>query len=228
VVPREIKILLEETQKSHGKRYGGYILKEKVTGEGSGKGEVVEATESELIKNLWSELSKKKCAPKFIRLKKVGQDTLYVEPENEEMRKLLQNASLDIRQAGERNCRMIIYGVGMEVEDESVAALLEEQNEDSVKLALGWHRRLEIVPRRKRVTRRGRDIEFVVTPEVAGELVGTTLYVGLSRCRVGPSVNIRRCHRCRRYGHIGVSCKALAAVCGGARDRILLCIVPDA
>jgi len=75
VVPREVKILLEELKKSHGKRYGGYILKEKkVTGEGSGKGDVVEATESELIKNLWSELSKKKCAPKFIRLKKEGQE----------------------------------------------------------------------------------------------------------------------------------------------------------
>jgi len=29
VVPREVRILLEEIQKSHGKKYGGYILKEK-------------------------------------------------------------------------------------------------------------------------------------------------------------------------------------------------------
>jgi len=167
-----------------------------------------------MIKNLWDELAKKKCALRFKRLKKVGKDRLYVEPENEETRKLLQKASLDIRRAGERNPHIIVHGVGMEVKDDEVAVLLEEQNESSVTLATGWFKNLELISHKSRVTRKGRDIEFVVTPEVAGQIVGQTLCVGLSRCRVGPGVNVRRCHRCHRYGHTGVACKAPSVVCG--------------
>jgi len=97
VVPKEVKILLEETQKARGKKYGGYILRmSKAGGEGSVNTEVVEVTEADLIKNLWNELSKKKCAPKLKRLKKVGRDKLYVEPENADTIKLLQNASFDL------------------------------------------------------------------------------------------------------------------------------------
>ncbi|XP_026819384.1 uncharacterized protein LOC113558064 [Rhopalosiphum maidis] len=134
--------------------------------------------------------------------------------ENEKSRKLLQKASLDLRRTGERNPRIKIFVVGIEVKDDEMAVQLEKQNEGSVKLVEGWSKNLELVPRSNRVTSRGRDVEFEVTPEVAGEVVGLWLFVGLSRCRVGPSVKVLRCHKCQRHGHIGVSCKAPAVVCG--------------
>jgi len=65
-----------------------------------------------MIKNLWEMLSKKKCAPRFKKLKKVGREKVYIEPENEETRKLLQKASLDTRRAGKRNPHIIVYRVG--------------------------------------------------------------------------------------------------------------------
>jgi len=216
VVPDEVRMLLEETKKARENKHGGYVLSWSPKREEKSEEPKVtsEVTEAQMIKNLWDELAKKKCAPKFKRLKKVGKDRLYVEPENEETRKLLQNASLDIRRAGERNPHIMVHGVGIEVKDDEVAVLLEEQNESSVKLAAGWFKNLELISHKSRVTRKGRSVEFVVTPEVAGQIVGQTMCVGLSRCRVGPSVNVRRCHRCQRYGHTGVACKAPSVVCG--------------
>lgn len=221
VVPEEVRILLEEKKKTRAKKYGGYILRVGQIGEeGPGKPRAAEATEAEMVKTLWDVLSRKKCAPVMRKIKKVGRDKLYIEPENKETRKLLQNTSLDIRPAGERNPRIKVYGVGIEVKDEGVAALLEEQNEGSVNLGPGWNLSLELIPRKSRVnTRRGRDVEFAVTPEVAGEIVGKSLSVGLSRCRVGPSVDVRRCHRCQRYGHVGALCKAPSVVCGRCAGR---------
>ncbi|XP_050064894.1 uncharacterized protein LOC126553825 [Aphis gossypii] len=209
-------MLLEETQKARENKHEGYVLSWSPKREEESEEPKVtsEVTEAQMVKNLWDELEKKKCAPRFKRLKKVGKDRLYVEPENEETRKLLQNASLDIRRAGERNPHIIVHGVGIEVKDDEVAVLLEEQNESSVTLATGWFKSLELISHKSRVTRKGRNVEFVVTPEVAGQIVGQTMCVGLSRCREGPSVNVRRCHRCQRYGHTGVACKAPSVVCG--------------
>ncbi|KAE9525680.1 hypothetical protein AGLY_014207 [Aphis glycines] len=214
VVPDEVRIFLEETQKARENKYGGYVLNwaPKIE-EGSEKPKVTpEVTEAQMIKNLWEVLSKKKCAPRFKRLKKVGKDRLYAEPENEETRKLLQKASLDIRRAGERNPHIIVHGVGSEVKDDEIAVLLEEQNESSVTMAPGWFKSLELISHKSRITRKGRDVEFVATPEVGDQIVGQTLCVGLSWCRVGPSVNVRRCHRCHRYGHTGAICKAPSVV----------------
>lgn len=60
LVPKEVKILLGETQKARGKKYRGYILKaRKESSDGSGNGKVAEVTEAELLKNLWTEISKK-------------------------------------------------------------------------------------------------------------------------------------------------------------------------
>lgn len=105
VVPDEVRMLLEETQKARENKHGGYVLSWSPKREEESEEPKVtsEVTEAQMVKNLWDELAKKKCAPRFKRLKKVGKDRLYVEPENEETRKLLQNASLDIRRAGERN-----------------------------------------------------------------------------------------------------------------------------
>ncbi|CAH1731123.1 unnamed protein product [Aphis gossypii] len=139
VVPNEVRILLEEIQKARDNKHGGYVLNwAPKRDEGSEKPKVTsEVTEAQMIKNLWDELAKKKCAPRLKRLKKVGKDRLHEDPENEETRTLLQKASLDIRLAGERNPHIIVHGVGIEVKDDEVTVLLEEQNESSVTLATG-------------------------------------------------------------------------------------------
>lgn len=51
--------------------------------------------------------------------------TSDMEPENEEMRKL-KNTSPNIRWVGEINPRIIVYRVGIEVEDSGAAALFKE------------------------------------------------------------------------------------------------------
>lgn len=104
--------------------------------------------------------------------------------------------------------------MGDEVDDDDVPQLLEVHNETSTGLMSGWHKNVSLVPRKgARKTNWGRDVEFEVTPEIAVAVVGKSLSVGLSRCRVGPSVDVRRCHRCQRYGHLGVACKAPTVVC---------------
>ncbi|KAE9521654.1 hypothetical protein AGLY_017950 [Aphis glycines] len=200
VVPNEVRILFEETQKVREKNQGGYVLNWAPSGkEGSERPKVApEATEVQIIKNLWEVLSKKKCVLRFRKLKKVVGDRFFARHPS----------------GGERNPHIIVHGVGIEVKDDEVAVLLEEQNESSVNLAAEWFKNLELVSHKSRVTRKGRDIEFVVTPEVLGQIVGQTLCVGLSRCRVGPSVNVRRCYRCHRYGHMGATCNAPSVVCG--------------
>jgi len=93
---------------------------------------------------------------------------------------------------GKRNPRIIVYDVRTEVEDDGVAALLKEQNEDSVKLAVMCHKGLKMITRKMR----RRDVEVEVKPEVASKLVGTMIYPELSQCQVSSSVNVRRFYRC--------------------------------
>lgn len=166
------------------------------------------------LTELWEHLKAKNINPKFSKVVTTGENSYYLVAEDIDTKRALDNSGLNIRTAGSRKPRITVHMIGDEIGDDDVARALEEQGESPVPLEKGWHEKLVLIPRKvQRKTRRGRDLDFEVPPDVAGALVGRTMRVGLSRCRVGPRVDVLRCHRCQRYGHIGSACKAPSVVC---------------
>jgi hypothetical protein len=115
------------------------------------------------LKELWKAIKTR--VPKFSKVTRTGPGRYYLEPENEETRKALVQSGLDVRQSGVRNPRIVVHGVGEEVDNADDPRLMEEQNESPGKLSVGWQKNVSLIPRKNvRITSVGRDLEFEVTP----------------------------------------------------------------
>ncbi|KAE9523227.1 hypothetical protein AGLY_016374 [Aphis glycines] len=100
--------------------------------------------------------------------------------------------------------------VDRDVESSKLSGMIMEQNPE-----LGLEKE-SVVPLFMKGSKAEEQVWWVcsVRPSHFRTVVGKSLYIGMSRCRVKEYVDIVRCFKCQRFGHRAAMCQAKVDTCG--------------
>ncbi|XP_050065327.1 uncharacterized protein LOC126554281 [Aphis gossypii] len=171
------------------------------------------ASAGEARKKLWADLVKEVGVPRISRAANLPRGDILVKPADEGTYKALKDmeaAGKTVREEKARWPTVLIYDVDRDVESSKLSGMIMEQNPE-----LGLEKE-SVVPLFMKGSKAEEQVWWVcsVRPSHFRTIVGKSLYIGMSRCRVKEYVDIVRCFKCQRFGHRAAMCQAKADTCG--------------
>ncbi|KAE9521345.1 hypothetical protein AGLY_018259 [Aphis glycines] len=171
------------------------------------------ASAGEARKKLWADLVKEVGAPRISRAANLPRGDILVKPADEGTYKALKDmeaAGKTVREEKARWPTVLIYDVDRDVESSKLSGMIMEQNPE-----LGLEKE-SVVPLFMKGSKAEEQVWWgcSVRPSHFRTVVGKSLYIGMSRCRVKEYVDIVRCFKCQRFGHRAAMCQAKVDTCG--------------
>ncbi|KAL4101171.1 hypothetical protein QTP88_021192 [Uroleucon formosanum] len=174
---------------------------------------VGEAGTSEARKELWADLVKRVAVPKIGGAARLPRGDLVVRPADEatfEALKRLEKEGKGVREESARWPTVMVYDVERGIKKEELLGRIMDQNPE-----LGLDKEA-VVPLFMKGPKTGELVWWVcsVRPSIFKALVGKSLFIGLSRCKVKEYVDVVRCFKCQRFGHRALKCVQTVDTCG--------------
>lgn len=174
---------------------------------------VGEAGTGEAKRQLWADLVKGVGAPRISIATTLPRGDILVKPADEGTYKALKDmevAGKRVREEAAKWPTVLIYDVDRDVTRESLPGRIVDQNPE-----LGLDKE-SVVPLFMKGSKTDEQVWWVcsVRPSSYRLVVGKSLYIGMSRCRVKEYVDVVRCFKCQHFGHKASKCQAKVDTCG--------------
>lgn len=174
---------------------------------------VGEAGAGEAKRQLWADLVKGVGAPRISRSQTLPRGDILVKPADEGTFKALKDmevAGKKVREEAAKWPTVLIYDVDRDVARENLPGRIVDQNPE-----LGLDKE-SVVPLFMKGSKTDEQVWWVcsVRPSSYRLVVGKSLYIGMSRCRVKEYVDVVRCFKCQHFGHKASKCQAKVDTCG--------------
>lgn len=174
---------------------------------------VGEAGTGEAKRKLWADLVKGVAVPKLGSSAKLPRGDLIVRPADGptyEALKQMESEGKGVREEKARWPTVLVYDVDRDIKKEELSGQIASQNPE-----LGLDKEA-VVPLFMKGPKTDELVWWVcsVRPSAFKLLVGKSLFIGLSKCKVKEYVDVVRCFKCQHFGHRASKCGQKVDTCG--------------
>jgi len=166
-------------------------------------------------KLLWTQVVSKNKAPKIKELVTLKGGDLLIIPADDKTKEAIKSLAVEgfgITQTGSFLPKVIIYDVDREIKPDELSARIAQQNPE---MELTDEDIKRIVPRFKTGPRDQPYVHWVceVHQTTFRKINDKRVYISYSLCRITEYLQVTKCNKCQKFGHIAAKCRSKVDIC---------------